>query len=63
MTVFEAVLSPGDVLYIPPWWLHRVSHFPLCIFALVYSILLQFNSSFTLLYSYFTLFHSNIYSI
>ena len=23
MAVFEAVLRPGEVLYIPPWWLHR----------------------------------------
>ena len=23
MAVFEAVLQPGEVLYIPPWWLHR----------------------------------------
>ena len=24
MAVWEAVLQPGEVLYIPPWWLHRV---------------------------------------
>ena len=23
MAVWEAVLRPGEVLYIPPWWLHR----------------------------------------